>query len=204
MVELYCIGGSPCSGKSTIAEMLVNRCGFQYFKQDDHLNEYMEKGSQEGHDLFKKVSTLSTEEMWMRDPFEQYCEEVALYKIMFSYSMNDISVLPQGTAIIAEGAGFMPSMAKKMKIGKANYICMVPTKEFQVKTYSQREWISQYLSGCSEKEKAFANWMERDALFAKNIQQEAEGLGYESLIVDGSKGIEDIFTIIMHVFKLGN
>ena len=68
MAEIYYIGGSPCSGKSTIAERLVEKYGFQYYKQDDHLEEYMKRGASEGHGLFKKVSLRTVEEMWMRDP----------------------------------------------------------------------------------------------------------------------------------------
>ena len=37
MEGLYIIGGSPCSGKSTIAEMIAEKYDFNYFKVDDYL-----------------------------------------------------------------------------------------------------------------------------------------------------------------------
>ena len=202
MPEIYYLGGSPCSGKSTIAEMLVEKYGFQYYKQDDHLEEYIKKGASEGYDLFKKVSLMTAEEMWMRDPVEQCNEEISLYEIMLLYAINDMSDLTKESPIIAEGAGFLPHLIKKMSVEKSHYICIVPTKEFQVMKYSQRPWISHYLSGCLDKDKAFQNWMERDALLAKIVLQEAENLGYEYLIVDGSQGIDDNFAIIEKTFCL--
>lgn len=41
MEGLYIIGGSPCSGKSTIAEMIAEKYDFIYFKVDDYLEQYM-------------------------------------------------------------------------------------------------------------------------------------------------------------------
>ena len=41
MEGLYIIGGSPCSGKSTIAEMIAEKYDFNYFKVDDYLEQYI-------------------------------------------------------------------------------------------------------------------------------------------------------------------
>lgn len=34
MTDIYYIGGSPCSGKSTVAEMIAEKYGFHYYKVD--------------------------------------------------------------------------------------------------------------------------------------------------------------------------
>lgn len=44
MAKIYWIGGSPCSGKSTIAEIISNRYGLYYFKVDDYLEKYANYG----------------------------------------------------------------------------------------------------------------------------------------------------------------
>lgn len=38
--NVYILGGSPCSGKSTIAGMLQKEYGFYYYKVDDDLETY--------------------------------------------------------------------------------------------------------------------------------------------------------------------
>ena len=40
-MQIYYIGGSPCSGKSTAAEALANEYGLRYLKVDDYLDKYM-------------------------------------------------------------------------------------------------------------------------------------------------------------------
>lgn len=41
-MPVYFIGGSPCSGKSIVAEALSSRFGLKYFKVDDHLDHYLQ------------------------------------------------------------------------------------------------------------------------------------------------------------------
>lgn len=44
-MNLYCIGGSPCAGKSTVAKILAEKYDLFYFKVDDYLNGYTRKGA---------------------------------------------------------------------------------------------------------------------------------------------------------------
>jgi len=41
LMNQYYIGGSPCSGKSTIAEIAAEKYGLFYFKVDDFLEKYI-------------------------------------------------------------------------------------------------------------------------------------------------------------------
>ena len=202
MFKVYYIGGSPCSGKSTISEMLVEKYGFQYYKLDDYLFEHLEKGASDGNDLYKKVISMSLDETWFRNPLEQSDEEIAIYEIMFSYAMNDINNLSAETAVLAEGAGFLPNLMKKANVDKSHYACIVPTKKFQIKHYSKRAWIKDYLSSCSDKDRAFHNWMERDSIFAERVLEEAKKLEYFNIIVDGNQSINENYEVIENVFKL--
>ena len=204
MNPVYYIGGSPCSGKSTIAEMLVEKYNFKYFKQDDYLEEYFNRGIQEGNDLFKRVASFSKDEMWLRQPDQLRDEEIALYQAMFRYFLNDLSHLLGDKPIIAEGAGFMPRLLKGEGVDKQSFCGMIPTKEFQVKMYSKREWVAEYLSDCSKPDEAFKNWMERDFLFGIKVYQEAVDLGYECVVVDGRKSIAEIGAAVEKIFRLDN
>lgn len=68
MEGLYIIGGSPCSGKSTIAEMIAEKYDFNYFKVDDYLEQYMKKAQEDGKPLSARAMQMSPEETWMRSP----------------------------------------------------------------------------------------------------------------------------------------
>lgn len=59
---------------------------------------------------------------------------------------------------------------------------MVPTEAFQIYHYSKREWVPYVLAECSDPEKAFQNWMERDILFAKEVMQRCANANYQCLV----------------------
>lgn len=199
---IYYIGGSPCCGKSTIAEILAAKHGFHHFKLDDHLMEHMQRGVREGYEIFKRVTLMSTEDMWMREPAELCREEISIYEIMFSYAINDLTYLPKDKPIVAEGAGFLPQLMKEIFVNKSHYICIVPTRDFQINTYSKRPWIDQYLANCTDKDAAFNNWMQRDILFAETVLCQAKELDYHTLVVDGATGIDMNFSIVEKAFEL--
>ena len=60
------------------------------------------------------------------------------------------------------------------------------------------------LEGCSDKEKAFSNWMSRDILFAKEVQKQCLEEEYISVINDGNIGIEELVDIVSTHFGLRN
>lgn len=74
-MEIYYIGGSPCSGKSTTAEILSKKHDLYYFKIDDYLDRYMQCAAKQGFDICKNLMTMSTDEIWMREPGIQCREE---------------------------------------------------------------------------------------------------------------------------------
>lgn len=199
---IYYIGGGTCCGKSTIAELLCAKYDFTYYKLDDYLEPYVSKLSLDGHFLAKHIQTLSQEETWMRTPNEQFLEELALYNNMFDYAKKDIEFISDGKMILAEGAGFLPNIMKSEHISSNNYICIVPTKEFQIEKYSKRSWIKNYLEGISDQNLAFSNWMERDVIFSEHVLAQAQLLGYKTIVVDGKKSVDEILAIVEYTFRL--
>ena len=202
MGEIYYIGGSPCCGKSTVAERIKEVYGFQYYKVDDDLFHFMAKGAEEGDEWLKKISGMSLDEFWLRDPRILNRESQITYKKLFPFFLDKIDKLEKDTPIITEGAAFLPSLMHELGIDKSRYLCMIPTKEFQIKHYSKREWVEEYLSSCTDKKTAFTNWMQRDVLFALSVREQAEALEYKTLVIDGSKSVDEIFKLVARTFEL--
>jgi hypothetical protein len=169
---------------------------------DDYLEEYLRLAKKEGAPVSLKVTHMSTDEMWLRDPEELHKDELVVYEELFKYACEDIRRMKVKVPIIAEGAGFLPRLMKKNRTEKDSYICIVPTKEFQYSKYRERDWVPTILKGCSDKDQAFLNWMERDALFAKTVRGEAEELGYKNILVDGNVSIAENIKIVKNTFGL--
>ena len=195
--NIYYIGGSPCSGKSTIAEMICEKYGFQYFKADDFLMDFIAKGAEDGNKLLKHISDMSLDQLWLREPAILHDEEMLIYKSIYPYFSDAINKLDEALPIIAEGAAFLPAFMNEIGVPQNHYVCVAPSKDFQFKHYSDREWVNDYLSACSNKEKALNNWMERDALFALSVLDQAIERGYPTIIVDGTKSIEENFKLVL-------
>lgn len=202
MAEIYYIGGSPCCGKSTLAEQLKEVYGFQYYKVDDDLFHFIEKGAEDGDAWLKYIASMSLDELWLRNPMTLNEEALITYKKLLPYFIDKLTAFDKNTPIITEGAAFLPYLMSELGIDKNRYLYMIPTKEFQMKHYLKREWVDDYLSSCSDKKTAFINWMERDVLFAKSVCEQAKALGYKGFTVDGSKSIEETFKLVVEMFGL--
>lgn len=201
-MTVYMIGGSPCSGKSTVAEALAEKCGLAYFKVDDHLEKYMEQGAADGKKCCAAVQSMSPEQIWMREPVQQCEEELAIYREIFSYVLADLEKVDAANGVITEGAAWLPALAREAGIPAARYLSITPTKEFQVFHYRQREWVPYVLAACSDKEKAFTNWMDRDHLFAKAVEQQCAECGYTSLVNAGELPAEQWVSRVAEHFGL--
>lgn len=199
---IYYIGGSPCSGKSTVAEAIAKKYGLHYFKVDDRLERYMQMGAADGKAFCAKARTMTPEEIWMRDPQVQCDEELQIYEEIFPYILADLGAMDGCSGIITEGAAYLPVLAKGCGIPSGRYLSITPTEDFQISHYRQREWVPYVLEGCSDKTAAFDNWMRRDVLFAKAVRQQCEALGYASLITDGKKTAEEVLSTVCAHFGL--
>lgn len=189
-MNIYYIGGSPCSGKSTMAEILAKKYDLHYFKVDDYIDKYLQLGAEKGYEICKKMSAMSWDEIWMRDPVLQCAEEVQWYEEIFGFVQEDLNNIVCKKAIITEGAAYMPKLMLGINIPYNRYFSLTPEREFQIFHYSKREFVPYILRDCTDKETAFTNWMNRDILFAKEVQKQCEITGYKSMINKGERSVE--------------
>ena len=103
MKNIYYIGGSPCSGKSTIAEIISKKYGLYYFKVDDFLEKYTKMGDSKGYEICKKQAGMNPEQIWMRDALVQCTEELVFYKEIFEFVLADLEKI-EAKGILTEGA----------------------------------------------------------------------------------------------------
>lgn len=203
MRSTYIIGGSPCAGKSTVAEILAKKYDLHYFKVDDLLDHYTRLGAAKGCPICQKTIEWSPEQIWMREPVIQCEEEFEWYREVFEYVTADLKQVNCKNGIITEGAAYVPELIKQLGVPMDRYISITPTPEFQVFHFRKREFVPYILEGCSDKEKAFYNWMDRDVLFAKEVQRQCAEENYVSIINDGSMKIAEMAEKVERHFGLG-
>jgi len=200
--NIYRIVGSPCSGKSTIAELLVNELNIFHYKCDDFYEKDLEIACSRKKAIAKKINSLTIDETFLRPIPIQVQEEIKFYEEIFQIILEDIENLDTTKDIIVEGAAILPRNVSRINVDQNHYICIVPTAEFQLSKYSERKWVNYYLKDSDNKDLAYNNWMARDISFAKNVYSEAQEFGYNSILVDGKNSVVSNAKYVKKCFSL--
>ena len=139
------------------------------------------------------VRKLTSDGIWLREPSIQCEEEFQIYSELAPLIFDKIAQL-NNDFIITEGAAYTPQVMSSRNAG--SYITIVPSPEFQISRYKEREWVQYVLADCSDKEKAFDNWMQRDVLFAERVKAECEKSRIPCIVNDGSRSVDELCQIV--------
>ena len=175
-----------------MAEILLQKYGLYYFKLDDFLNRYMHAGARKGYPICRKTAGMDAEQIWMREPLLQCREEFDIYRDIFEFVAADLDRIEWKGGITTEGAAYFPELMKQSGVPGSRYIAITPTKGFQVTHYRKRDFVPLVLEGCSDKDAAFLNWMDRDALFAQEVRRQCHKENYASVINDGNMDLDEL------------
>jgi len=198
----YVIGGSPCSGKSTIAERLAKEFDLYYYNADAHVLENIKHSTPDAQPTMVQYSKLSWNEIWSRPVEFQVNEEIHFYQELFPFILNDLDAFDDGSPIIMEGAAFLPELLDQRLFNPSRVLFMVPTPDFQISHYRNRPWIQPILKSCDDPKFAFRQWMKRDELFGMEVTRQAVSRGLGVFEVDGAISIEDEYRLIKQKFGL--
>jgi len=192
----YILGGSPCSGKSTIAERLAAQYKLQYYKVDDHEEDHARRADPDHHPVMVAYANMSWNEIWSRPVEFQVQEEFAYYRERFEMILQDLADYDVGKPLILEDAAYFPDLIKPYGVNPQRVLYLVPAQAFQIHYYRQRPWIHHILKECEDPEQAFENWMMRDHRFGQEILRQAEANHYRTLVVDGKQSIPELLEIV--------
>lgn len=200
LAHVLWIGGSPCSGKSTIAAALAARFDLASYTCDDEVERHASLATPEAAPVTHRLTRATCDELWMRPVDHQIHEEIAYYEEEFPFILNDLLALPDERQVIAEGAALMPRLLHDIGILPSRSIWIVPSPAFQQEHYARREWRHSALAGCTDPDQAWRNWMERDIGFARHVADQSRLLGLPCIMVDGSRSLESILDEVRRHF----
>jgi 2-phosphoglycerate kinase len=192
------MGGSPCSGKSSIAGMLAKKHGLHVYKCDDAFWEHANRADPVARPTFHRLTHMTWEEIWMRPVAVQIADEFACYREQFGMIVDDLLALPRSTPVIAEGAALLPNLVSGLLPDRSRAVWVIPTEPFQREHYTpeKRPFVNGVLAHCQNPAQAFANWMDRDVGFAKWVAGQAQALDLQVLTVDGKRTVEQNAEIV--------
>lgn len=205
--HIYWIGGSPCSGKTSIARMLTEEQGFRYYKSDDFYDDHLLRSQPALQPKLNKLKGLSWGQYWS----DQFCsisveqqtkDTIDIYEEQFPMMIEDLLSLPSSTPIIVEGAIVLPQRLAPLLEHSNQAIWLLPTSGFQITKYAQRPWVHDVLELTEDPEEAFRNWMQKEIGFARKIEEATRLHDFKFLKVDGNTSLEETFNYVKNHFKL--
>lgn len=188
--HIYWLGGSPCAGKSSIADILTQKYGWQHYCCDDAYERHSTFITPSQQPTYARLCTLSGDALWMRPLEQQIRDEIQVYKEEFPLILTDLLALPTTTPILLEGNALLPELVAPLLKNRMQAFWLVPTPAFQLKYYAQRTWVKDVIASCTDPEQAFINWMQRDIAFATYVTKTAQAHNLSLLQVDGSSSLE--------------
>jgi len=178
------IGGSPCSGKSTVAGLLATRSNLRLYSCDDAFERHAAAVRPDAGPTLQKVTAMSLEERLAQPVEIQVGDVFRLYREQFPLILHDLD--DAGGPVLAEGAALLPELLAGRNVPADRAVWVVPTEDFQHRHYRQRTWAADLLAPTSDPQRAFRRWMRRDADFARLVAEQARELGYPVITVDGT------------------
>lgn len=199
--SVFWIGGSPCSGKSSLAKRIAAKVGSGLYHLDEHYEQHLDQADEQSSPRLVQAGNIGWDELWSQPVESLVDNELAFYEQEFPMILEDLDKLKQAPVLLAEGTGLLPNLVAHLMPTINHGAWLVPTPEFQLREYSRRPWIQDILKQCRNPRQAFENWMRRDMEFAKLIAEQAKTLGLLVQKVDGRIPLEKIEDQIIRHFR---
>lgn len=201
--RVYWLCGSPCTGKSTLAQMLATHFDWQLYASDDWFRSHRTRATPTAHPTFHRIAHLRGDALWLRPMQEQIATEIHFFADQFNLVVEDLTRLLQETdkPLLFEGAAALPHQVKAILPREGHAFWLIPTESFQRHYYAQRPWIHTVLAETSAPEQAFANWMGRDAGLARWLEGQLREHAMPWLAVDGTLSVEATFALLVAHFS---
>jgi hypothetical protein len=188
--HVFWMGGSPCAGKSSIADLLSQQHGLRVYHVDEAFQEHRAQITPQAQPTLHRFLNTPWNEIWMRPVDVLLAEAIAAYGEHFEMILEDLRGLPRSPPVLAEGTALLPGRVHRLLTDPRRAIWVVPTETFQRDHYPKRgEWVRSILEQCAQPEQALRNWMDRDVAFAAWVRQEVRRLGLRLLHIDGGRTI---------------
>ena len=199
--NVFWLGGSTCSGKSSISHVLASRFDLDIYHVDDAFETHAQRLDPVHQPALAKWRQSSWDERWMQPIDKLVQDAIACYREHFALIYEDILKMPKHKSLLVEGAALLPRHVASVLPKKSNAIWIIPSADFQRAHYSERAWAWDVVAQCSDPALAFHNWMERDIRFAEWVEAEATALDLPILTVDGKRTLEENAEAVATYFR---
>ncbi|WP_329431601.1 hypothetical protein OG564_00970 [Streptomyces sp. NBC_01280] len=202
--HVYWIGGGSGAGKSTIARRLADHYGWRLYATDDVMRDHAGRTTPEEAPFLHEFIAMNMDERWvdrspgiMLETFHWFRGEG------FGLIIEDLLRLPQEPCVIVEGFRLLPRLVKPLLAAPEHAIWLLPTPDFRQSAVQTRSIPGEaFVWKTSDPAKASRNIAERDRMFTRRLQGEAEHLRLRTIQVDTTMTEDDLGEQVITAFGL--
>jgi hypothetical protein len=201
------IGGSPCSGKSTISHTIARICVFVDYHVDAWSANHLARRVAAGDVQATAFSHMSMDQLWLQRSVETLVQDtIEAWTREFPLVLEDLLALPKENLIVAEG-NFFPACVQPYLTHPQQAIWLVPTDAFceqgrrekwaELTRRQKRHGV--YDEG-SDPEQRRKNIIARDCQLAHVVKQQALDFSLAVHEVDGSRSRDEMTELVEQHF----
>jgi hypothetical protein len=201
LAHVLWLGGTPCSGKTSVAKLLAEQYAVQVYHYDRHERAHLARSSPEQHPFQVAESALTMDERWVLRPVEGMMQAtLAAWRERFEMVVADLLALPRTPPVLAEGPGLLPGCVAPLLTSRRQAIWLVPTEAFKRATQPTRGGAP--ANQTSDHARAYDNLIALDLRLAAYVKERAVDLGLPVLDVDGTRSLAGTAVLVAEHFAL--
>jgi hypothetical protein len=211
--QVLWLGGSACSGKTTVARRLAARYGLAIYHTDDSFERLREQADPRRHPAFCRVGDLSLAALLAAPAAEQAVEMLAFHREHFALVLADLAAALATPApgprpgpavgppvaglprrLLVEGSCLLPAEVAAVAAagGSRSALWLLATPAFRRRVHARRRAAAHAALGIDGErpEAAVERWLERDDALADWRRRELAARGLSWRDVDGRLPVE--------------
>lgn len=197
-MELYILGGRPCSSKTTLSYYLGKQCKIDVFYLDTFAQSCVKNATALTHNIYR-WKDRELVDLMQKEPHILFDEYLGFYEEMFPLLEEKLLSIDKDKLII-EASILLPKFIRRLKENFEVRVCyLLTTDVFVEKKYSKRDYVKDMITKPNGRV-ALDNLLRRDSIFAKYICDELKKYSYPKLDIikdnDISQTVEELKTIL--------
>lgn len=198
------LGGSTCSGKTSIAHILSQTYGlFAYHYDKQEVDHIARSTDIEKFPAINNFIAMSMDERWvLRTPMEMADNAVMSWAQRFPHVIDDLLALPADRIVLAEGPGLFPRLVKPYLSNPFHAIWLIASNKVIRDVRSQRPTAIR--TETSDPDRAIDNLIERDIIIARYIKDDAFDANARTMEITFGEPIMATVGRIAQLFGLTN
>ncbi len=185
------IGGGADAGKTTIADILVARLGWNIYHYDrtDTLHHTLLALTQ---NEYATLDSASLEERWVQPSIDTLVQRsLESFVARLPFVLSDLHMFTSSQPLLIEGFGLTPELIAPLLTHENQAIWLFPTPQFKLESMLRRDKPA-FRHQTMNPELVLQKFLERDTELALRSRREAEARGFMVLEVDGLLSAEQL------------